>query len=304
MIPQGYFGRRWNVTVGEDGQQGFSVSGLRTTFNVQYRAGESGSATIELFNPAPDYGNALLKATNPYVRLEAGYEGSNYGTVFEGIAIPDGASLERRGPDVVLRVEARDPLRNRTKAPITLNLSGRRNNTRLGRTFVGFGDTVPVITYADVLDAIRAQTGIQFAYKDDFPLSSEFPGSACYFAGPAEDLLERIALNTRTNLYYANNTVTFARANQGTLSPRAPLFSAQNNSIIGSPKTTKQGTRITAPLEPSLRPGQVFSASPYDPLTGAFQPPAGYTANEVAFVGDSHGNMWQIEVYGRPLATR
>ncbi len=77
------FGRRYKVIIGT-GSNGFDVSELRCTFQIEKSMAETPNySEITIYNLSPQTENILIKTGNR-VLLEAGYEGPQYGLIFDG----------------------------------------------------------------------------------------------------------------------------------------------------------------------------------------------------------------------------
>ncbi len=117
------FNRQVILQIGQAGEQGREITGLRTYFRVQMTA-TSGpyEAKIRVYNPSPQ---TIAEARKPRAvfRLLAGYDVPV--GMFRGRAVRGGVNITRQGPDTILEVEAADGWRDLADAYINISLAGR-----------------------------------------------------------------------------------------------------------------------------------------------------------------------------------
>lgn len=78
------FGRRYRITVSDENGDGIDVSQLHCTFNiVKTIQMQPNSSEIAIYNLSAKTENAIMM-TGKRVTVEAGYEGSQYGLIFDG----------------------------------------------------------------------------------------------------------------------------------------------------------------------------------------------------------------------------
>lgn len=257
------FGRQVIVRLGPAGGQGRELSGLRIGFQVKLSASSStNSATITIYNPAPDTISAIQDPT-AVVELLAGYSVARLR--FRGNPTPGGVSIARQGPDRILKIEAQE--------------AGYA--WRTARVSVSYADAVDLETvYADV----SAQLGLPAAVVRVPAAVSFAPGLV--LTGLASEVLDRLAQMSGSQLFTRDGGVCFIEAG-GDTGEVAPVFSAASGNLIGSPtptavsgSTSSNGIRVRALLDADLRPGQKFQVES-ESYNGT------YTATDVQMAGDS-----------------
>lgn len=264
------FGRQVIVRLGPAGGQGRELTGLRVGFTVKLSATSSvNSATITIYNPAPDTISAIQDPT-AVVELLAGYSVARLR--FRGNPTPGGVSIARQGPDRILKIEAQEA-----------GYAWRSARVALSYTAAVDLETV----YADVSTqlglpaaVVQVPAGISFA-----------PGLV--LSGLASDILARLAAMSGSQTFTRDGAICFIPID-GDTGDVAPVFSAASGNLIGSPtptavsgSTSSNGVKVRALLDADLRPGQKFQVQS-ESYNGT------YVATDVQMSGDSG---WATDFY-------
>lgn len=243
---------------------------MRVSFDVKMSTSSTpNSAVIEAYNLAPE-SIALAQAKDAVIRLFVGYDAPLQ--VFAGNPTKDGVRMERRGPDRVLRIEAADGGKAFKEARVNVSFS---TSTTLRQVF----------------DSVSTQLGLP---EGTIRLTEDlsFP-KGITLAGPARDVLDRLARSTASEWYIRDGALQFVGEGEDT-GETAVVFSSIAGNLIGSPTPKDDGIEVTALLAPALRPGKPFQVESKD-YNGL------YTATDVAFKGDSgYDRPFYVIATGKP----
>jgi len=257
------FGRNVILRIGPEGGTGRDFQGFRITFDVRMsRASSPNTAMIEAYNLAAA-SVALAQGSDTVVELSVGYDVPRL--IFRGNPVKNGVRLDRRGLDRVLRIEAQDGGRAYAEGRVAISFSTQS-------------------TITQVFDAIGAQLGVPLGTVR-LPDGVVFP-RALSLAGPARDVLDRLAESTGSQWFIRDGALQFLEAD-GDTGEQAVVFSAEAGNLVGSPTPTDDGIEVRALLAPSMRPGKVFEVQSAD-YNGQ------YIAGDVQFRGDSG---WDTSYY-------
>lgn len=264
------FGRQSTLQVGPEGGQGVSVTGLRLGWNVEHSLeAEPSASKIEVYNPA-DTTIALLQQPRCLVRLLVGYDVPRQ--IFQGHPIKHGVTVERRGPDRVLTIEAHDGGAQYQGARVSVSFA---TETSLRQVF----------------DAVAAQLGLPLGsirIADDVRLTQ-----GVTLAGPAREVLDRIAVASSADWTIRDGALVVV-PRDGTTGEPATVFSSAQGNLIGSPAQTKDGVEITGLIDAGMRPGKPFQVES-ERINGL------YRATRVTFQGDSGWETpFYVKIVGKP----
>lgn len=274
---RGLFDRNTVLTVGVPGQPGKSFRApMRISFQIKMsRTATPNKAVITVYN-VNENTCALFQKPGVVVSLTAGYDIPRQ--IFTGKPIPFGVKEVHDSEDRVLTVEASDGLDHQ--------------RARINVTFA------TATSLSQVLAAVNAQLGLPtgtLRITNDI----QFPHGVT-LCGTTRDVLDRIAMINGADWFVRDGVLQMCSVD-GDTGELAVQFSTKNKNLIGSPtpkglglSKTLAGIEITGLLEPSLRPGMVFSVASknYNGL---------YVAQDVEFIGDSgFDNSYYVKVAGTP----
>jgi hypothetical protein len=275
------FGRRVELSIGQAGQAGVLLAGLRVSFRVRMDRGRSAhEAAVRVWNANPRTLAVLDAGPEPTVQLKVGYgdplqpEG---GTglprlIFLGELVRDGLRIEREGPERVAEIEAKDT----------------PGAYQLGRVALTFATSVSM---SQVVAAVVAELGLPVGDLTLVPDVTLAQGGT--FAGAARDVLNRIAASVNADWWITDGV--FFMTPKGQAAPGlVPVFSSLAGNLIGTPVKKDRGKiEVKALLDASMRPGLSF-------LVDSEEIKGTYVADSVEFIGDSGFDLpFYVQIVGR-----
>lgn len=271
----GLFGRQVAIEIGPEGGVGVRHTGLRVSFRVEHKASKAVStAEIAIYNPAPTTIGAL-RVPGTAIRLLVGYDVPR--VIFQGPPVKNGLDLQVRGPDRVFTVDAADG----------------------GRAYVGTAMNTSLTTpstFGQVLALILAQTLWFRGYIDPSVEGISLPHGIVLQGRPAE-ILDRLAAAVPplgADWFIRDNSLYIVPRGQATPEV-APLISSVQGNLIGSPTPTKEGVKVQALIDATMRPGRSF-------IVQSLLVNGTYVARDVTFEGDSgYEQPFYMTITGRPL---
>ncbi|HEX5201305.1 MAG TPA: hypothetical protein VFW27_15340 [Actinoplanes sp.] len=272
------FGRKVIVEIGPEGGVGVRLPDLRVAFRCEHKASKSANtATIKIWNPSPT-SIGRLRVPLTVLRLIVGYPPGER-LIFQGSPVKGGITLHVDGPDRVLEVDLADGGRAYTSTFLQLAFA-------TGSTF------------GQVLAQVLAQTRWARGFVDPSVESVSLPHGAALTGRPAE-VLDRLAAAVPVpgaDWFVRDNAVYIVRRGQ-TTPEVAPLLSSTQGNLIGSPTQTKDGVKVRALIDATMRPGMRFDVQSVG-LNGS------YVARDVVFDGDSGWDApFYMDVSGKTLGT-
>jgi hypothetical protein len=262
--------RQVTFQVGQPGQKGRSVSGLRVSFQVEMsRSRTPNKAKIEVYNPAPET-IAEAQKDGAVVVLYVGYDVPQ--AIFTGAIAKNGVQVEKAGTDRKLKIEAQDGLAAYQAAQVNVSFAAQTS-------------------LAQVLEEVATQLGLpRGSLKTN---SSMVLTQGAVLAGPAREVLDRLARAQDADWFIRDGTLQVVGKEEST-GETAIVFSSSTRNLIGSPTAGKGGrVQFVGLISPTLRPGK-----PVRLASEAYQ--GDYTAEEVTFEGDSMGGPFYVKVVARP----
>lgn len=271
MSVAGLFGRSVAVEIGPEGGAGVRLAELRVNFRCSHSASKAvNTAKVRIYNPAPA-SVGLLRAPLAAIRLLVGYDQPRL--IFQGPPVKGGIELRVDGPDRVLEVDAADG--GRAYASTFLQLSFATGST-----------------FGQVLATILGQTQWARGFVDPAVESVSLP-HGLVLTGRPQEALDRLAAAASADWFVRDNAVYVVRRGQSTPEV-APLFSATQGNLIGSPTVTKDGVKVRALLDATMRPGMAFVVQSAG-VNGT------YIARDVVFTGDSGWEQaFYVDITGKP----
>lgn len=267
------FGRSVSLDLGTEGSTGRRFEGFRIQFKVTHtRGGDPSSALIRAYNLSRE---SIALATQPLAlaRLFAGYDAPLQ--IFQGSPVSNGVRVVQQGPDRVLHLELQDGGRVLQSSRVNLSFA---TGTTLRQAITA------------VQTALALPPGsIQLGGFADFQLSQ-----GVVLSGTIRDVLDRLCLSLGVK-WMVRDGVLHILSRDDTSGEVGPVFSPTSGNLIGAPESTDEGVRVTALLQPDLRPGMPFRISGAESSNGDFN------CTRVDHTGDSG---WERDFYtiaeGRP----
>lgn len=222
------------------GTQGFDLSNLRIIFRVQqFDESIPNTATIRVFNLSDATALRVQKEFQT-VTLQAGYEGGNYGIIFQGTI----KQFKKGRIDALtsyLEIFASD-------GDQAYNFALINQNLRAGSTF------------NDRAAALQKQAAQYFEDKTiaQIPLSAGTGGLALprgkVLFGLFANQMDVIARSTLTTWNIVNGGVKIT--DQSTYAPGTAVELNVSTGLVGVPEATDNGIEVTCLLNPAIRIGQ------------------------------------------------
>lgn len=264
------FDRQAILQIGPPGQPGREFRGIRIGFSIRMTRGATpNKGRIVAYNLSRESA-ALMQQDGAVVRLTLGYDVPRL--VFQGTPVKAGVRERKQGADRVLIIEAEDG-------------GAAVRNARLSLVFDG------PTTLGQVYDAAAEQLGLP-AGVVRIDRGHQFPNGLSLY-GRAADVLDRLAVMSDGDWFIRDGVVNLIERD-GDTGDTAVKFSSASGNLIGEPEPTDLGIKITALLEPSMRPGRAFVVES-ERYNGT------YIARDVEFIGDSgFDNSFYVTVTGRP----
>jgi hypothetical protein len=264
------FKRQVILQLGTESNKGKSFSDLRVDFRIDHsRTGTPNTGVIVAYN-LNEESVALMQQPGAVVRVLAGYDVPHQ--IFRGSPVRNGVTLTKQGPDRLLKIEAEDGGRQLAQARLNVSFDTQ-------------------VTIQEVFDAVAAQLGLPTGTIRLADTSITYP-NGIHLAGPARDILDRLALSTGSDVF-TRDGILHAIPTDGDTGETAVVFSAELGNLVGSPTPKDDGVEVTALLEPSMRPGRAFrlKSRRYN---------GDYVARDVSFVGSSGWDQaFYVVVTGR-----
>lgn len=267
MSLQGLFGRAVAVEIGPEGGPGVRLADLRVSFRCTYKAGKVGTGTVNIYNASPTSAG-LLRQPRATIRLLAGYVPSPR-LLFQGTPDRDGVVLAQRGADRVLEVDATDGGRGYVETFLNVSFA-------------------TATTFGQVLTTILSNTQWSRGFIDPAVESVALPHGIALTCRPSEAMARLAAAVPPAGAdWFVRDNALYVVARGRSTPETAPLISSTQGNLIGPPTTTKNGIKLRALIDATMRPGRTIIVQSVG-INGT------YVARDVAFVGDSG---WDSEFY-------
>lgn len=223
------YGRRYRVLVEVEGGEFFEVSELKCTFNILKTAFmEPNQSILTIYNLSPNSENTLIKQGKRII-IEAGYNGSQYGKIFEGNILQPLRSKEN-GTDYVLKLISMDSDRFLTYGLIGVSLVAEQSAR-------------------DTVIACAAKGSVQSEVGQLDLSEKKYPRGKVLFGAP-KDYLRQIAQTNNSTFYMNNNEINIVAA--GSLPKGEIIELSPSSGLIGTPQQTELGCNFVSLLNPFL----------------------------------------------------
>jgi hypothetical protein len=270
----GLFGRSVVVEIGPEGGAGVRLAELRVAFRCTHKAGKGvNTAKVRIWNPSPT-SVGQLRAPLAAIRLLVGYGQPRL--IFQGPPVRGGIEQRIDGPDRVLEVDAADGGRAYASTFLQLSLA-------TGSTF------------GQVLAQVLAQTQWARGFVDPAVETVSLPHGLVLTGRPSE-VLDRLAaaVPPAGADWFVRDNAVYVVARGASTPEVAPLLSSTQGNLIGSPTVTKEGVKVKALIDATMRPGMAFVVESAG-VNGT------YIARDVTFTGDSGWEqVFYMELEGKP----
>jgi hypothetical protein len=277
------YGRRYRVITSNASGTGLDVSQLRCTFKVQKTILQQPNfSEIVIYNLSPDTENSIIQEGNRIV-LEAGYEGEQYGLIFDG--------------DIVQPI--RDKEDGVTYRLFLFSLDGDR---MMNQGFVGFS-VLKGQTSRSQIDNIASQSKVptQLGSISDGFSSTELSRGKVFF-GLQKDYYRQLAQSQNAAFYVEDGKVNIIKM---TDLPEGEIIDLSPSSgLIGAPTQSELGVTFKCLLNPRIKINSLVHID--NSLIRAQQFQLGqpirnldndgiYRVIGVTHTGDTRGDNWYTE---------
>lgn len=277
------FGRKCRVFVADDSGEGVEMSNLHIVFNiVKTYLQDLQYSIIQVYNVNRDTESFVLRKGTT-VMIEAGYEGSNYGEIFQGDII-QAMGYRENGTDFILKIVAADSDRFLNEGFVTNNIKRGLTQRQAAESLVTKA-TVPT-----KINTISEQLS-----------KSTLPRGKVFF-GMAKDYLQQIAKTSNATLYMNNGQVNILKASDP---PDDRIFKLTPQSgLIGTPQQTELGIKAKALLIPQIRVNRSVQVESHyiqerqlamGTLQTLLDEQGIYRIAKTTYLGDNRGNDWYVE---------
>ncbi|WP_088832736.1 phage protein [Paenibacillus tyrfis] len=277
------YGRRYRVMVSRPDGVALDVSQLRCTFKIQKTILQQPNfSEIVLYNLAPDTENSIIREGNRIV-IEAGYEGDQYGLIFDG--------------DII------QPIRDKEDGvTYRLTLYSLDGDRFMNHGFVGFS-MVKGQTSRSVVENVVGQAKVPTQIGS---ISSEFSSQELsrgkVVFGLAKDYLRQLAQSQDASFYMEDGKVNIVRA---TDLPEGEIIELSPKSgLLGVPAQNDKGVSFKALLNPRIKINSLVHIDNSLIRAQTFQQgqPIRNLDNEgiyrvigITYTGDTRGDLWECE---------
>lgn len=261
---------------------GINLYDLMISFSIDKDLSSSAnSAEITIWNLSEDHRNAVGKVFDQ-ITLEAGYippQGAgNVGIIFKG-AVRD-VEHTRDGPNIKTTINCGDGSKALRKATISKS----------------FPKGTPVKDVVEELYKEMEKQGVkrgEWKFPDDMPEKFKRPYATC---GLCRDELDTIGRGNRFYWSLQNETMEVVPSD-GYVG--GVVVISPETGMIGTPALTDNGVRVSALLNPEVRPGRRVQVKSETLRMNAAD--SMYRVSSVTFSGDNHKGEFKMDIVGEAL---
>ncbi|UUZ85673.1 hypothetical protein LJK88_20520 [Paenibacillus sp. P26] len=277
------YGRRYRVIVSNANGIGLDVSDLRCTFSVRKVINQQPPfSEVVIYNLSAESENFLLTEGNRVV-IEAGYEGEQYGVIFDGDVVQTVRDKEN-GTDYRLTLYAL-PGDRRLNFGFVIGSIDKGQSARQILDYIGTASTVP----------------IKFGSISDNLTSTQLTRGKVMF-GMTRDYLRQLQQSQNATLYAEDGSINFITAED---LPEGEVFDLSPDSgLIGVPAQSELGVTVKSLLNPRLKinglvhiDNSLIRAQAFN--IGHYPPPLArdglYRICGITHTGDTRGTNWYTE---------
>lgn len=274
MSAHNQFLRKIRLLVGND-TDGIDLSNLHIVFSITQAELETPqSATIRIYNMAPDTVQKIK--LNAYIRvvLEAGYQHGSYGVIFDGEIVR--ARLGRESAvDTYLDILAAE---------------GFSANQAVVNQTLAAGATLQ-----DTADAAAGPMGRSIKYYNYTPSAKLPRGQALY--GMSRDVLHQAAATAGYSYFYENGQISWVALEGFKDSEIVVLNSATG--MVGWPEQTEEGVSVQCLMNPLLEVGSRLKIDNASILAAAYATDIRFIAGNIPSLNaDGMYRIFRIEHHG------
>ncbi|NHN33549.1 phage protein [Paenibacillus agricola] len=277
------YGRRYRIIVSGPDGTALDVSQLRCTFRIQKTALQPPNfCEIVLYNLEPNTENAIIKEGNRII-VEAGYEGDQYGVIFDG--------------DII------QPIRDKEDAvTYRLTLVSLDGDRFMNQGFVGFSVLKGQSSRALIEKiASEAKVPVQLgSISDGFDKTELSRGKVVF--GLAKDYLRQLAQTQDATFYMEDGKVNIVKVTDPPVGEIIEL--SPTSGLIGQPVQNDQGITFKCLLNPRIKIFQFVRIDNSLIRAQTFQTgqiirnldaEGLYRVIGITYTGDTRGDAWECE---------
>jgi hypothetical protein len=281
------YGRKWRVYVAdkETGGMALDVSNLHITFNiVKLLVMHPKYSTITIYNLAPNTENTIIQEGYRVV-VDAGYEGSQFGTIFDG-NVTQVIREKSDGNTYKLTLFAMDVDEFSTYGTAAFSVTRGKNSRQ------NIQDLVAGTSVSSNLGSIS-----------DSLSPTNFPRGQVFF-GKTLDYLNQIADGEDAFVYAENGAINLIKLTD--LPEDEVLYLDSTTGLIGVPTQNDYGATIKMLLNPRLRIKDLVHVDNSDIINQAYTSPGApiylldasglYRVIQISYIGDTRGTDWYTEI--------
>jgi hypothetical protein len=277
------YGRRYRVIVSNANGTALDVSQLRCTFKIQKTIMQQPNfSEIIIYNLSADTENSIIREGNRIV-IEAGYEGDQYGLIFDG--------------DIV------QPIRDKEDGvTYRLSLYSMDSDRFYNQGFVGFSMLKGQTSRSAIQNIVsKAKVPTQLGSISSGFSNAELSRGKVVF-GLAKDYLRQLAQSQGATFYLEDGRVNIVKA---TDLPDGEIFDLSPSSgLIGVPAQSEYGVSFKCLLNPRIKINSFVHID--NSLIRSQQYQIGqvvrnldndgiYRVISVTYTGDTRGDNWYTE---------
>ncbi|WP_158408550.1 glycoside hydrolase family 73 protein [Desulfosporosinus fructosivorans] len=279
------WGRRYRIIVSSlDGEKALDVSQLRITFNcVKSMQLEPQFSSIVIYNLSPKSENILIEE-GFRVTVEAGYEGSQYGLIFDG--------------DVVQAIRGKEDGTTYTLTLVAADADRWMSYSTLNFSMVRGQNSRNVIEGCASKASIPSELG---SISDSLSTSKLTRGKVIF--GLTRDYIRQIAQSENATAYIDGGKVNIVKADDIPEGEIIDLSAASG--LVDIPNQSDYGITIRCLLNPRIKcnmlvhvDNTLVRAQQFEQgqQVYALDPDGIYRVIQITTIGDTRGNDWYTEV--------
>lgn len=279
------FGRKYRIIVSDSKGNAYDVSQMHVIFNVKKTLlAEYHISNVFIYNLSPELENNII-VYGTKISIEAGYEGSFYGLIFEGDIVQAIRSKED-GVDYLLEIIAVDSERYLSSGFVNYNI--KRGQTQRD--------------VANIL-ATKASNPVKLgSISDSFSESKLTRGKVVF--GQGRDYLNQMAKGQNATFFMDNGKINLVKMSDV---PDGEIISLTYDSgLVGTPTQTEYGMELKCLLNPQLKCNILVRVDKQGIVERQFQPGSIqyneidsegiYRIIEISYTGDTRGQDWYCEI--------
>lgn len=276
------YGRRYRIIIDLGNGEAIDISELRCQFSIEkttYRKVTTSSITIYNLNPNDE--NRIIKSGKRMI-IEAGYNGSFYGKIFEGNIIQPIRSKEG-GVDYKLTLISMDSDRFITYGIVGCSLVAQQSSR----------DAIEAIASKSI---VTSEIGILSQTQIKYPRGKVMFGMASRY-------LDQIAKSENAQYYTDDGKINIVNAE--TISDGYIFELNPQTGLIGSPSQSEYGIKCSCLLNPMLKLDSLFHIDnrkitgyqyTYGNPVRSLDDEGIYRIITMKYSGDTRGADWKIEI--------